>query len=228
MAYDNAKTIAGYLTELGFNFDLAPVADVYSNPANTVIGSRAYSDDFEQAAVLVASAVRGFNDGGVACCLKHFPGHGDTAEDTHAGTAIADKSLSELTQQEFLPFISGIEAGADAVMTGHMTLTSIDPEHPSSLSYTVVTGLLRERLGYDGVVMTDALTMGALSNQYTADEIVVMAVQAGNDILLGPADVAGTISAIENAISTGELTEERINESVLRILELKLERGIIN
>lgn len=226
-ARSNAETIASDMKQLGFNLDLAPVADVWSNPENTVIGDRAYSDSFLQAQELIPYAVQGFHDGGIACCLKHFPGHGDTFSDTHYTTAVVSKTKEELMQNELLPFISGIEAGADMVMIGHLTMTAIDQNRPATLSANVVEGLLRAELGYEGVVITDGLGMDALAG-YTDAEIAVMAVQAGNDILLGPNDLNTAISAIEEAVNIGTITEERINESVIRILKLKLERGIIN
>ena len=207
---------------LHFNTDFAPVADVWTNPNNTVIGDRAYSDDFDQASELVAAAVQGFHDAGVICSLKHFPGHGDTDTDTHSGAATVDKTVDELMDGELKPFISGMEAGADMVMVGHITMTAIDPEHPASLSREVVTGLLREQLGWDGLVITDGLEMGALS-AWSEGERCVLALEAGVDILLGVSDIPGAVEAITQAVENGELSEARIDESVLRILGLKLE-----
>ena len=224
-AYQNALTIGTDMVSCLFNTDYAPVADVWTNPANTVIGDRAYSDDFEQAAELVASAVQGFTDAGVVCCVKHFPGHGDTAADTHEGAAVVDKSLDELRAGELLPFISGIEAGADMVMIGHITVTALD-DVPSTISEAVITGLLREELGWDGVVITDSLDMGALAG-YDNGEVCVRFIEAGGDILLGVPDLAAAVSAVEAAVNEGRLTEQRIDESVLRVLSLKIEHSII-
>ena len=225
-AYQNALTIGTDMVSCLFNTDYAPVADVWTNPANTVIGDRAYSDDFEQAAELVASAVQGFTDAGVVCCLKHFPGHGDTDTDTHEGAAVVDKSLEELRAGELLPFISGIEAGADMVMIGHITVTALD-EVPATISEAVISGLLREELGWDGVVITDSLDMGAMAG-YDNGEVCVRFIEAGGDILLGVPDLAAAVSAVEAAVSEGRLTEQCLNESVQRILELKIEHGIIS
>ena len=225
-AYENAFTIGSDMAAYGFNTDYAPVADVWTNPENTVIGDRAYSDDFDQAAELVPSAVQGFHDAGVINCLKHFPGHGDTDTDTHSGAAVVDKSVDELMEGELKPFIAGMEAGADMVMVGHITMTAIDPDHPASLSEAVVTGLLREQLGWDGVVITDGLEMGALT-QYDMGERCLMALEAGVDLLLGVDDIPGAVKAITEAVEMGWLTEQRIDESVLRVLDLKLEHGII-
>lgn len=224
-AYANAKTIGTDMVSCLFNTDFAPVADVWTNPENTVIGDRAYSDDFEQAAELVASAVRGFTDAGVVCCLKHFPGHGDTSTDTHEGAAVVSKSLDELRAGEFLPFVSGIEAGADMVMIGHITVTSVDPE-PATISKAIITDVLRGELGWDGVVISDSLDMGALAG-YDNGEVCVKFLEAGGDILLGIPDIETALTALEAAVTDGRLTESRIDESVQRVLELKISHGII-
>ena len=224
-AYSNAKTIGTDMVSCLFNTDFAPVADVWTNPANTVIGDRAYSDDFEQAAELVASAVRGFTDAGVICCLKHFPGHGDTSTDTHEGAAVVSKSLDELRAGEFLPFVSGIEAGADMVMMGHITVTLVDPE-PATISKAIITDVLRGELGWDGVVISDSLDMGALAG-YDNGEVCVKFLEAGGDILLGIPDIETALTSLEAAVTDGRLTESRIDESVQRVLELKISHGII-
>lgn len=222
-AYNNAYTIGSDMAALRFNTDFAPVADVWTNPANTVIGDRAYSDDFDEAAKLVPAAVEGFRDAGIICCVKHFPGHGDTSTDTHTGAAVVDKGLAELMAGELKPFIAGMEAGADMVMVGHITLSAIDPEHPASLSEAVVSGILRDTLGWDGAVITDGLEMGALM-QYDMGERCLLALEAGVDILLGVDDIPGTLKALTEAVELGWLSEERIDESVLRVLTLKLAR----
>lgn len=223
-AYQNALTIGTDMVSCLFNTDFAPVADVWTNPANTVIGDRAYSDEFGQASELVAAAVRGFTESGVICCVKHFPGHGDTSTDTHEGAAVVDKSLEELRAGEFLPFEAGIEAGVDMVMVGHITVTAVDDE-PATISHEVITGLLREELGWDGVVVTDSLDMGALAG-YEIGEVCVKYLEAGGDIMLGIPDLAAALTALETAVTEGRLTEQRIDESALRVLMLKLSHGI--
>ena len=223
-AYQNALTIGTDMVSCLFNTDFAPVADVWTNPANTVIGDRAYSDEFGQASELVAAAVRGFTESGVICCVKHFPGHGDTSTDTHEGAAAVDKSLEELRAGEFLPFEAGIEAGVDMVMVGHITVTAVDDE-PATISHEVITGLLREELGWDGVVVTDSLDMGALAG-YEMGEVCVKYLEAGGDIMLGIPDLAAALTALETAVTEGRLTEQRIDESALRVLMLKLSHGI--
>lgn len=223
-AYQNALTIGTDMVSCLFNTDFAPVADVWTNPANTVIGDRAYSDEFGQASELVAAAVRGFTESGVICCVKHFPGHGDTSTDTHEGAAVVDKSLEELRAGEFLPFEAGIEAGVDMVMVGHITVTAVDDE-PATISHEAITGLLREELGWDGVVVTDSLDMGALAG-YEIGEVCVKYLEAGGDIMLGIPDLAAALTALETAVTEGRLTEQRIDESALRVLMLKLSHGI--
>lgn len=225
-AFENARTIASDLLSCGLNTDLAPVADVWSNPDNTVIGDRAYSTDFALAADLVAAAVEGFHAGGTACTLKHFPGHGDTSADSHYGSVYVYKTLNELRQGELIPFQAGIDAGADAVMVGHLILPELDSE-PAPFSHRIVTQLLRGEMGFDGVVITDSLEMQAMTDHYGSGEIAVRAVQAGVDLLLCPADLNEAAAALEQAVADGTLTEARIDESVRRILTLKQEQGML-
>lgn len=226
-AYENAKTIAVNMAELGFNLDFAPVADVWTNKENTVIGERAYSDDYTVAAKLVESAVRGFNDGGIICTVKHFPGHGDTYADTHQNLAYVSKTKEQLINQELLPFKSGIQAGAGMVMAGHLVVPEIDNQNPATLSKAVLTDFLKNELGYEGIIITDALNMGAVANMYSSGQLCAMAVKAGVDILLMPTQLRAGAAGIESAVLSGEISEERINESVLKILKLKIKRGII-
>lgn len=225
-AYENAYTIANDMSALGFNLDFAPVADVWSNPDNTVIGERAYSDDYAQAAELVGNAVKGFNDGGVMCTLKHFPGHGDTAEDSHYSSAYVHRTKEEIMADEMQPFRSGIEAGAEFVMVGHLIVPDID-EVPATLSYKISTGILRDELKFEGVVITDSFEMESIADNYSVDDAVVMSVKAGMDMILQPKDMASAVNSIEQAVADGELSEDRIDESVRRILTLKESRGLL-
>lgn len=225
-AYENAYTIANDMSALGFNLDFAPVADVWSNPDNTVIGERAYSDDYAQAAELVGNAVKGFNDGGVMCTLKHFPGHGDTAEDSHYSSAYVHRTKEEIMADEMQPFRSGIEAGAEFVMVGHLIVPEID-EVPATLSYKIATGILRDELKFEGVAITDSFEMESIADNYSVDDAVVMSVKAGMDMILQPKDMASAVNSIEQAVADGELSEDRIDESVRRILTLKESRGLL-
>lgn len=225
-AYENTYTIANDMSALGFNLDFAPVADVWSNPDNTVIGERAYSDDYAQAAELVGNAVKGFNDGGVMCTLKHFPGHGDTAEDSHYSSAYVHRTKEEIMADEMQPFRSGIEAGAEFVMVGHLIVPDID-EVPATLSYKIATGILRDELKFEGVAITDSFEMESIADNYSVDDAVVMSVKAGMDMILQPKDMASAVNSIEQAVADGELSEDRIDESVRRILTLKESRGLL-
>ena len=225
-AFENAKTIASDMSALGFNLDFAPVADVWSNPDNTVIGDRAYSDAYAQAAELVGSAVKGFQDGGVICTLKHFPGHGDTAEDSHYSSAYVNRTKAQIMADEMQPFRTGIDAGAELVMVGHLIVPDID-ELPSTLSYKIATEMLRGDMEFDGVAITDSMEMESIADNYGVADSAVMAVQAGMDMLLQPADLAAAVNAIVTAVQNGDITEPRIDESVRRILTLKAERGLL-
>jgi beta-N-acetylhexosaminidase len=163
----------------------------------------------------------------VACTLKHFPGHGDTAEDSHYSSAYVSKTKEELEAEEWLPFQTGIDAGADLVMIGHLSVPSLDSV-PATISHTIVTDILRGELGFDGVVITDSLEMSSVSNLYSSDELAVLAIEAGVDLLLEPSSFRTAVNGVIAALDSGRLTEERINESVLRILTLKLKYGIIS
>lgn len=228
-AYEAGLTMGQELYSLGFNLDFAPIADVNSNPQNPVIGERAFSSDAAVASQMVAAAVQGFTDGGVLCCLKHFPGHGDTTADTHQGYAQTDKTLDQMEQLEFLPFVAGIDAGAPLVMVGHITAPNVTTDGlPASLSYELITGILREQLGFQGVVTTDALNMGAITESYTSGEAAVAAVSAGVDLLLMPEDFHEAYNGLLFAVQDGTISEARIDESVLRILNAKLDAGILS
>ena len=225
VARQNGATLGRDLARFGFNTDLAPVADVWSNPKNEVIGERAYSDNYEQAAELVGAAVLGFHDSGTICCLKHFPGHGSTRTDSHQEAAYVDRTLGELRKGELLPFISGISAGADMVMVGHLTVPSIDTV-PATYSKRIVTGLLREELGFDGVVITDGMEMNA-AGKASDGEKALRALNAGCDLILGIVDIPGTVQALEQAVADGTLTMEELDAHVLRVLEMKAQYGLL-
>lgn len=221
-AYTAGNTIGTYLKNLGFNVDFAPVADVFSNVSNTVIGNRSFGNDAELVSEMVGMAVKGLQDKGIRATLKHFPGHGDTAEDSHSGYASSYKNLEQLEECEFLPFRTGIEAGADFIMAGHISLPNVlGDQTPVSLSYKMLTEILRNQLGFDGIIITDALNMGAIANYYSSAEAAVSAVEAGADILLMPRSFEEAYNGIKNAVYDGRISEERIDESVMRILRVK-------
>lgn len=221
-AYQVGRTIGSYMKELNFNVDFAPVADIYSNPENTVIGDRAFGSTAELVSEMVPMAVKGLQSEGVLATLKHFPGHGDTADDSHNGYASSYKTMEELEQCEFLPFYAGIQSNVAFVMMGHISLPNVlDDETPASLSYEIVTEILREKLQFNGIIITDALNMGAIAQNYSSGEATVMAVEAGVDMLLMPADFKTAYETLINSVQEGRISEERINESVLRILQTK-------
>ena len=221
-AEESAQQIASYLKEYGIDLDFAPVADVNTNPKNPVIGTRAYSSDPQEAAACVADAVKGFHAGGVGCCLKHWPGHGDTKTDTHKGSSSTAKTWEDMLACEVLPFVSGIDAGADMVMVSHISAPEVTgTNEPASLSYILMTEKLREELGFEGVIITDSFEMKAISGVYGSGEAAVNAILAGADIVLMPADYEQAFDAVMAAVESGEISEERLEESVRRILRMK-------
>lgn len=226
-AYEAGAYIGKYLRDYGFNLDFAPDADVWNNLENTVVRYRSFSSDPGTASEMTAAAIQGFHSSGIWTALKHFPGHGATAEDSHEGFAWSDRTLDELRQCEFLPFEAGIEAGSEFVMAGHISVPEAAGEDtPASLSEKVISGILRDELGYDGIVVTDAMNMGAVTEHYSSAESAVMAVQAGADVILMPSDLQSAYQGILDAVQEGKITEDRLDESVRRILELKTEKDI--
>lgn len=215
------------LRAMGINADLAPVADVNVNPANPVIGARSFSADPTVAATLTGAQVAGFQES-IAATAKHFPGHGDTTVDSHTGLPVITHDRDEWARLDAPPFRSAIAAGVDVIMTGHLVLPKLDPSgDPATLSPQIVTGLLREELGFGGVVMTDSLRMQGVRERHPDDRIPVLALKAGVDVLLMPPNLDLAYHSVLAAVRSGELTEQRIDESVLRILRLKFRRGIV-
>lgn len=226
-AYEIGSALAKDLMPLGFNVDFAPVADVLTNEENTVVSRRSFGSDPEIVSEMVAELVRGLNEGNMLSAAKHFPGHGSTGGDTHDGFAATDVTEEDLKNIHLKPFEAAMEAGAPMIMVGHMTLTEIDSEYPATLSEKIVTGMLREELGYEGIIITDAMNMGAIANNYTIAESTVMAVEAGCDMLLCVGNIETAVTALVDAVETGKIQESRIDESVLRILNAKFEYGIM-
>lgn len=221
-AYEVGSGIGSYLSDLGFNLDFAPVADVLTNPDNPAIGVRSFGPDAQLDAQMVALVVQGLQETGVSACVKHFPGHGDTDSDSHEGQTVSNRTLEELRAEEFLPFQAGIDAGVDFVMVGHISLPEVTGDMtPSSLSEQVVTGLLREELGYDGIVVTDSMQMQAITQFYSPSEAAVQAIQAGVDLILLPQDFQSAYEGVLAAVNDGTLSEERIDASLERIWKVK-------
>lgn len=224
-AEEVGRQIGLYLKKLGFNLDFAPVADTNTNPQNIVIGDRSYGSDPALVARMVSAQLDGMHDSGIMGTLKHFPGHGDTKDDTHSGYVSVNKSWDELKACELVPFISALDK-ADTIMVSHITVTSID-KLPSSLSYEIITRKLRNELGYNGVIITDSMAMGAVADSYTSDIAAVMAVKAGADIILMPESLEKSFNAVLNAVNSGEISISRIEESAERVLTLKAKYKII-
>lgn len=220
-AYQAGGVIGSYLSEIGFNLNFAPVADL-SNVENSVMKSRAYGADAATAAPFLASMVSGLQAQNVTACLKHFPGIGSTTEDTHDGLASTDRTLEEFRSEEFAMFKAGIEAGAGMVMVGHVGAEALSGDlTPASLSEPIVTGYLRNELGFQGVIITDALNMSAISTYYSSEQAAVMALKAGCDMVLMPEDFLQAYAGVLNAVQDGTLSEERINDSLRRIYRIK-------
>ncbi len=227
-AYDACLTIGNYLAEYGFDLDFAPVADVNTNPENPVIGDRAFGSDPALVAKMVPAALDGLHTAGIMGCLKHFPGHGDTADDTHTGQVVLSKTWEELLDCELVPFIAALDK-TDMVMAAHITLPNVtDDGLPASLSHQILTDRLRGELGYDGVIITDALGMKAITQNWSSGEAAVLALQAGADILLNPDDLGAAFAAVRAAVEDGTISPERLDESVLRILTLKERYGLLD
>ena len=223
-AWKAGKTIGKYLREFGFDVDFAPVADVDTNPENPIIGDRAFSTNPEQAARMSAAFEDGLESEGTRGCMKHFPGHGDTQTDTHQGYAETEKTWEELLECEMLPFKEGIRRKVPFIMTAHISAPKIDESgSPSTLSKTITTEKLRKELGYDGIIITDAMEMSAITKNYKSDEAVIKSILAGSDMILIPYDYRATFESVLKAVENGVIPEERINESVRRILKVKFE-----
>ena len=228
---ERGKVLAAQCAAFGFHLDFSTCLDIWSNPDNTVIGDRAYGSDPDTVTRAGLAVNQGLEQGGVIPVVKHFPGHGDTGTDSHVDLPVVDKTAEELEQFELIPFQAAIDQGTPCVMVAHILMTRIDADLPASLSPKVVDGLLRQEMGFDGVVCTDDLTMGAISNTYGMGEAAVLAVEAGCDLLLvcHEADnLTAARDALLSAVDAGRISMERLDESVYRILSLKQEYGLAN
>ncbi len=228
-AYVAGTTMAEYLTPLGFNVNLAPVADLHNNE-DGVMEERAYGANAASASPMVISMVQGLEDNGVSACLKHFPGIGSSADDTHNGMAISNRTAEEFRAEEFVVFKEGIDAGADFVMVSHLAAPALTGDNtPCCMSEAVVTGMLREELGFEGVIITDAMNMGAITNyDYGADGAAILALKAGCDMILMPDDFEVAYNGVLEAVKNGTISEERINDSLRRIYRIKYAEKLEN
>ncbi len=223
-AYEAGNTIGIYLEDLGFNLDFAPDADVLTNPRNTVVKKRSFGSDPVLVSEMSGMYLKGLEENGVIGALKHFPGHGATLADTHEGYAYIDKTYEELLEEDMIPFTEGVKEQVPMIMVGHIAAPSVTgDELPASLSSVMIEDILRNDLGYEGIVITDALNMGAVSNLYASDEACIMAFKAGADMLLMPKDFKTAYEGVLQAVENGDIPEERLDESVRRIIRIKLQ-----
>lgn len=222
-AYKAGETIGTYLSEYGFNVDFAPDADVITNPANVIIGDRSFGTDPEVVGNFAVSYSDGLHSKKVYSCFKHFPGHGSTEADTHAGYAYTNKTYEELKESELKPFEKAGENGVDFIMVAHISVPNvIGDDTPCTLSYKMITEILREEMKYDGIVITDAMNMGAITTSYDNNDACIQAILAGNDIILMPLDPDSLHEAVLKAVEEGIIKEELIDKAVTRIIRAKL------
>ena len=221
-AYQAGVTIGTYLSDLGFNLDFAPVADVLT-VSDSVIRNRSFGTDSELVASMALSELQGLESMGVKGVVKHFPGHGGVSGDSHSGAVSTDKSLEELFAAELVPFQRAVDGGAEFLMVGHIAAPNVTGDDtPASLSKVMITDVLRTQMGYQGVVITDAMNMTAITANHAADEAAVLAVNAGADMILMPEDFEKAYKGVIDAVNNGTIEEYRINEAVVRIVKAKL------
>lgn len=229
LPYDMGDVMGKELRVFGINMDFAPVVDIYSNPANTVISTRAFSNTSDHVSEMALAVGQGLSDNGVIPVYKHFPGHGDTREDSHYVLPISNKSYDELSNLELVPYFDLIKNGVDVIMVGHIALPKITGDNiPASLNKKIVNDILRDKLGFQGLVITDGVNMGALANNYSTKEIACMAIDAGVDMILMPNTSAATYSGLLECLNDGELTIEQVDMAVTRILTLKYNKGLFD
>ena len=227
--YGDLYNLAQSLNTLGFNVDFAPVADVTTGSDKNPMKLRSFSSDPERCASMVSVSVGALQDGGVAACLKHFPGYGTATADDHNGSVSLDRTLEQLEQTEFVPFSAGIDKGAYFVMVSHLSVPAVTGDDtPADLSEKLVTELLRNTLHFQNIVITDAQNMGSIAQNYTSAEAAVAALRAGVDMVLMPQDLQEAYDGVTKAIADGVLTEDRIDRSVLRILNVKIQLGLLS
>ena len=225
-AFEAGSTIGGYLHELGINLDFAPDADVLIDPYNQTIGNRSFGTDPFLCGQMVGRFIDGLHDQGVASCIKHFPGLGDTETDTHTGGAWSSRAIEDYRGAEFVSFQGGIEAGTDMVMVSHLSNTALTgSDLPASLNKVVMTDILRDELKFEGVIVTDSLQMGAVTERFDSAEAAVTALEAGADILLMPIDFQAARQGILDAVESGRISEKRIDQSLRRILMTRYRTG---
>lgn len=228
-AYDMGVTIGSEIKTLGFNLDFAPVADVLTNKSSNGIGNRSFGSDEKLVAKMVKNVVNGLQDANVSATLKHFPGHGSSSSDSHYGTAVVESDLEKLKKIDFVPFKAGIKAKADFIMVSHISLPNVVGDYtPASLSKVIMTDILRNDLKYKGIIITDALNMKAITNNYSSEDAVIKALKSGADIVLMPSNFSNAYNGLLNEVKNGKIKESFIDKKVKRILKTKIKRKIIN
>ncbi|MCR8641126.1 beta-N-acetylhexosaminidase [Paenibacillus sp. N1-5-1-14] len=223
-AYEFGKRLADKVKSVGLNMNYAPVLDINSNPQNPIIGVRAYGDKPNLVSKLGLQTMKGIQSKGVISVVKHFPGHGDTHVDSHLGLPVVDYDLKRLKSFELVPFVNAINNGADAVMVAHILMSQIDAKLPASLSRAVITDVLRKELNFQGVVVTDDLTMAAITSQRDIGDAAVLALQAGSDLVMvchGYDNQTRVLHAIKNAVDKGTISNEQLDQSVARVIKMK-------
>lgn len=221
-AYQAGMTIGTYMVEYGFDLDFAPVADL-TNIRNSIMTKRSFGSDAASAIPFVTSMMQGLEEQGITACVKHFPGIGSTVQDTHDGLAVSNRTAEEFRAEEFTVFKAAIDAGANMIMVGHMAAPSLVGDNtPSSMSSVIVTDILRDELGFEGVIITDAMDMSAISEYYESDHAAIMALKAGCDMILMPDDYEAAYNGVLQAVEDGVISEERVNDSLRRIYRIKL------
>ncbi|RIJ66388.1 beta-N-acetylhexosaminidase [Rummeliibacillus sp. POC4] len=228
-SYKIGTLLGRELKEFGLNLDFAPVLDINSNPNNPVIGDRSFGNNLEIVSELGIQTMKGIQSQNVIPTIKHFPGHGDTSVDSHLDLPIVNKSLKELKELELIPFERAIDDGADVVMVAHILLPKLDKTNPASMSKAIMTDLLRNKLSFNGVIITDDMTMGAITEHFDIGKAAVESVKAGSDIILvghNYDNVVKIIASLKRAVQNGEISEQRLNESTERIIQLKRKYNI--
>lgn len=224
LSYKVGEILGEQLSYFGFNMNFAPVLDINSNPNNPVIGDRSFGNNKDTVASLGTSTMKGIQSKNIISVVKHFPGHGDTSVDSHVNLPVVNYDINRLNSFEFVPFKTAIQNGADAVMVGHILLPKIDSKYPSSMSYEIVTNILRKDLGFNGLVVSDDMTMGAITENYSIEEASIKAINAGVDLLLVCQKYENTenvLKALKEAALNGTISKERLDNALYNIISIK-------
>lgn len=227
-ANEIGTTIGKYIKNLGFNLDFAPDTDVLTDSNNTEIGDRSFGNDPEVVGKMATEVVKGLQSENISTVLKHFPGHGGSIGNSHQGFSLSNRTEEELKKCEIVPFKTAIENGADCVMVAHMSLPNVTGDNiPATLSKKVVTDMLKTELNFKGVVFSDSMSMGAITENYGTGDACVKAVEAGIDMVLMPENLDEAYNAVLEAVKNGKISQERLDDAVSRIIKAKIQRGII-